>query len=245
MTVGRLDSWIWSTSSLKVRTDTGRIQMLRHKHSKAIVSTAKTGHAETTLVRYATSRTPIPFKIVDNQESATQAIRRLQEAPFILIDGEGHYRQVFDTPSSGLSILQLSTPSASDVYLFDMLALTEAGKRKHFVLRRLDNLLSSKKVLKVGWGGREDLGLLKQAYGISVEPYLDMQLADIHHRIQRREGYGEQVKRLSSASFPEKAVRNLQLEGVHALSKMDNALEEHAIDAPLKESECLFNSVIL
>ena len=81
-----------------------------------------------------------------------------------------------------------------------------------------------------------DLTLLKQAYQIEVEPYLDMQLADIHGRIQRREGPEEQIKRLSSVAFPEEEVRKLQIEGVHMMSKMDRALREHAVDAPMKES---------
>ena len=232
-------------SKLAMAARSGYISTIRLKHTDAFASASATsspGQTRKALPTIASNHKSAPYRIVDTHESATQAIQRLQQAPFILIDGEGHYRQSFDSPSAGLSILQLGTPGATDVFLFDMLALTSTGRCS--VICSLKEVLSNKDILKVGWGGREDLVLMKQAYGISVEPYLDMQLADIHGRIQRREGYEEQIKRLSSVALPAKEVRKLQIEGVHTLSKMDHAVNEHGIAAPSKESACLHSTFV-
>lgn len=153
-----------------------------------------------------------------------------------VITGQHSIVQQLVCRSSSSAVLQLGGPGAADVFLFDMIALS--SPQASSALQCLAALLSNKSILKIGWGVREDLSIMKQACGINVEPSLDLQIADIHSRVIRREDHEAQVKRLSSAFFPAREVRKLQIDGIHALSRMDVALQEHKIDAPLKESEC-------
>ena len=212
------------------------------KHTATPATSDEAAEKKLPALRTSFSKAETSHSIIDSRASALPAIQKLLDAPFILIDGEGHFRQSFDKPAAGLSLLQFGTPDATDVYLFDMIAL--ASPSESSVLQCLGSLLSNRRVLKVGWGGSEDLQLLEEAYGIKVEPYLDLQVVDIHSRIIRREGYDEQVKRLSSVNFPPREVRKLQIDGIHALSRLDEALQEHKVSAPLKESERLLPTIV-
>ena len=170
--------------------------------------------------------------ICDNPGSVARACGVLEEAPYIIFDCEGH-RMRLPCGTESVSLLQLGTPHAEDVFLFDILTLRNHGRATGSVLSLLCNPGG---ILKVGWGVTEDFSAISRVYNKSITPFLDLQLVDIHSRVRRRETREAQVSRLASSAFPSSEIEKLQIDGVHKLSSMDQALAEHSLDdVPKKE----------
>ncbi|EJD01977.1 uncharacterized protein FOMMEDRAFT_58981, partial [Fomitiporia mediterranea MF3/22] len=168
--------------------------------------------------------------ICDNQGSTSRARRILANAPYVLFDCEGHNSKCRDG-SESLSLVQLGTPHAEEIFVFDMLALKDSNRATRSVL----SLINSPKILKVGWGGVQDYTTLWRIYNTPMQAFLDLQIVDIQSRIHRREPRKVQISRLASDHFPSSVIEKLQIDGVHALSTMDKALVEHGINgAPRK-----------
>ncbi|KAL5498049.1 hypothetical protein ACEPAH_2980 [Sanghuangporus vaninii] len=172
----------------------------------------------------------------DNPDSVSQTRDFLKETPYVLFDCEVHKIKMPDG-SEGVSLVQLGTPHADDVFVFvfNMIAPSEEPARydKHTLpdKQRDDSF-------KVGWRGIEDFSVLARIDKTSITPFLDLQLVDIHPRIRRGESRQIQIPRLANRAFPESAVAKLQIDGVHKLARMDQALVQHGLfNVSRKESE--------
>ena len=190
--------------------------------------------------------------ICDNAQSASRAYKTLRSAPYVIIDTEGHKRKSFNHLNDSLSLIQVGTPGASQVFLFDMRSLRTDARRGILAL------LADPRVLKIGWGLPADFEILYNGYGTRLASMLDLQIVDIHSRVRRGENDEARIARLAWRSVPYGALlaRGLELKGIHALNGMDAALTEHDIKGvPLKECRCwthhtlrtlyLINGVIL
>lgn len=152
----------------------------------------------------------------------------LRAAPYVLVDCEGG-------DLSGPSLVQLGTPHAESVFLFDLYALRDPRDQDSHA--HLASVLADLGVVKVLWDGRGDYWELLAACGVRITPTLDLQLVDIYSRVVRGHTHGARLRRLARVEFPLKLLKKLQLEDVHGLNSMDSAIREHEIDTPLKDGE--------
>lgn len=154
----------------------------------------------------------------------------LRAAPYVLVDCEGG-------DSSGPSIVQLGTPHAEQVFLFDLYTLR--NPRDQASHAHLASVLADTRIVKVFWDGRGDYWELCAACGVRTAPAVDLQLVDIYSRAVRGQKHEARLGRLSHRSSPFRLLSRLQLEEVHGLNSMDSAILEHRVEAPLKDGEQL------
>lgn len=179
------------------------------------------------------------YILCDNASLTSQAYQTLRSAPYLIVDTEGHTRSSSNQPTSNLSLIQIGTPGASRVFLFDFLAL-DSNARRHILA-----LLADSRIPKIGWGLPADVEILFNGYGTQMTSFLDLQIVDIQSRLERGERECQRLKRLAWKRVPAESLKELELDGIHALNKMDNALHEHEISGvPMKECQCdYFHSV--
>ena len=150
------------------------------------------------------------------------------------MDTEGHTRNSSNRSDDSLSIIQIGTPGATRVFLFDMCKLV--AEERYRVL----SLLADPQIIKVGWGLPVDYEILRYGYNTHLSSVLDLQIVDILSRATRGEGEKERVARLGWRNVSGELLleKGLELDGIHALNRMDTALQEHDIrDVPMKESK--------
>lgn len=172
------------------------------------------------------------YIICNDAHSVGMARKALQYNPYVLVDMEGHKRNPVNRSNDSLSIIQIGTPGASRVFLFDMRKLRTEDRRG--VL----SILAGPQIIKVGWGLPVDYEILRNGYNTTLSSVIDLQIVDILSRSTRGEGERERVARLGWRNMPgEYLLQNgLELDGIHVLNRMDAALQEHGIrGVPLKE----------
>lgn len=167
------------------------------------------------------------YTMCTNDAEASRACEVLAAAPYILVDCEG-------CDMNALSLMQLGTPHAEHIFLFDFLALSSPASRIGIV-----ELLSNPFIIKVFWDGRSDYWDLRSSCGVHTAPVLDLQLVDIHSREVRNLDRYAHICRLMRKTFPMALVKKLQLDDVHVLNGMDNAIREHRVDVALKDGKDL------
>lgn len=170
--------------------------------------------------------TPVSYTVCTTASEAVTACAVLRTAPYVLVDCEG-------CDANTLSLVQIGTPHADQIYIFDFIALGPGTPHAAVVC-----LLADPRVLKVFWDGRNDYSDLLSACGVRVAPSLDLQLIDIHSRAVRNLGYFAHIQRLLRKTSPMSVIKKLQLEDVHVLNGMDHAIQEHSVSVALKDREC-------
>lgn len=172
-------------------------------------------------------------------ESIREAFDLLSKSAVVILDCEG---QDLGSSVGTLSLISLGTPESEAVYLIDAISVDNAALQT-----ALGQIVSNRSITKVVWDGRMDYSELFFGFSTPMENVLDLQIVDIISRSStyRQESGYKTMRRLSRWDFPEKEVRKLELEGMHALNSMNSAIREHnIIGAPRKDGELLIDTVL-
>ena len=116
------------------------------------------------------------FTLCTTYEEAASAIVELSwDTPVIL----KCYGESLGMPEGTLSIITLSDASASRIFLFDVLALSDLH---HPLIAPLLSLLEGKDVMKIVWDGRCDSFEIADTYGTLLGGVLDLQIVEAAER---------------------------------------------------------------
>ena len=126
------------------------------------------------------SRTKHPhFTLCATYMAAARAAEELSRHGTLILDCEG---RELGMPGGALGIIAIGDSTASHIFLFDTLALSDP---RHPLLIPLLTLLRRPDVLKVVWDGRSDWLEIAGTYGIYMEGVLDLQLVEVAQRARR------------------------------------------------------------
>ncbi len=126
------------------------------------------------------SRTEKPhFILCDTYMAAARAAEELSRYGTLILDCEG---RELSMPGGALSIIAIGDSTASHIFLFDTLALSD---KQHPLLLPLFALLRRPDVVKVVWDGRSDFSQIAGTYGVYMAGVLDLQLAEVAQRARR------------------------------------------------------------
>ena len=95
-------------------------------------------------------------------------------------------------PDGKLSIIALSDPAASEVFLFDVISLRDKDNPS---IALLSSLLQSPDITKLVWDGRTYAYELADTYGIFLQGTLDLQLVEASTRGSTDKGHRVQHTR--------------------------------------------------
>lgn len=164
-------------------------------------------------------------------ESVANAIPALSRSRYLVLDCEGKSIGRID---GALSLVCIGTERAEQIFVFDALSLT----RDHPVMRPLMQLLSSDRVWKIVWDGRQDFLEMWDTYGIALRGVLDVQLAEVVSRsTMRGEGQKEQLQRLADGYFSRGAVWDhvWQYIDIQLVIGMQKCLDENKLGGGIKK----------
>ncbi|PIL29376.1 hypothetical protein GSI_09428 [Ganoderma sinense ZZ0214-1] len=108
--------------------------------------------------------------------AAARAAEELSRHDTVILDCEGRELGI---PGGALSLIAIGDSTASHIFLFDVLALSD---RRHPLLSPLFALLRRTDIVKVVWDGRADFCEIAETYGVLMEGVLDLQLAEVAQR---------------------------------------------------------------
>ncbi|TFK84655.1 hypothetical protein K466DRAFT_526996 [Polyporus arcularius HHB13444] len=121
-----------------------------------------------------------PYTLCDTYEAASLAAEELSASSTLIVDCEG---RDIGMPDGALSIIAIGDATASKIFLFDVLALTDPADP---LLAPLRSLLRRPDITKLMWDGRADFTEIAEAYGVRMEGVLDLQLVEVAQRWRRK-----------------------------------------------------------
>ena len=128
----------------------------------------------------AHSAEELSYIVCDTYEAASQAASELSEHSTLILDCEG---RDLGMPGGALSVIAIGDETASKVFLFDTLALSD---KAHALLAPFLSILGRRDITKLTWDGRADFYEIAEAYGVQMEGVLDLQLAEVVQRGRRK-----------------------------------------------------------
>ena len=164
-------------------------------------------------------------------QSAHDAVKTLKRSARVVLACEG---ESLGEETGRLSIISVATHDAKSIFLFDVRSLDSAG------IQPLVEFLSSDQVPKIMWDGRREAIELRREFGTEIGRPWDLQLVDITSRKLR--GDANERKDIKKQWHPLAAVAHMDLEGVHALTSINNVLKAHNIE-PTSGEYCIAKSV--
>ncbi|KAI0800016.1 hypothetical protein C8Q74DRAFT_385926 [Fomes fomentarius] len=111
--------------------------------------------------------------LVSTYEEVEAAVQALSRHPTLVLDCEG---RDLCMPNGVLSIVSLADPMASDIHLFDVLALAD---KQNPSLSSLFSILCDKLVTKLVWDGRHRFMEIADTYGVLIDGVLDVQIVEV------------------------------------------------------------------
>ncbi|KAI1790034.1 ribonuclease H-like domain-containing protein [Ganoderma leucocontextum] len=119
------------------------------------------------------------FTLCATYKAAARAAEELSRHDTLILDCEG---RELGWPGGALSIIAIGDSTASRIFLFDTLSLSD---KRHPLLLPLFALLRRSDVVKVVWDGRSDFLEIAGTYGVYMEGVLDLQLVEVAQRARR------------------------------------------------------------
>ncbi|TBU52672.1 hypothetical protein BD310DRAFT_211457 [Dichomitus squalens] len=161
------------------------------------------------------------YTLCDTYEAAAEASDALSRHETLILDCEG---RDIGMPDGELGIIAIGDSTASHVYLFDTLALSN---KQHPLLSRLFTLLRRPDIMKLVWDGRSDFFEIADTYGVLMQGVVDLQLAEAAQRARlnprKRKGFRaghtlKYFKKMQDELLAEPAA----LEGIHRLFGLEH-----------------------
>ena len=129
--------------------------------------------------RWVPQNTKPRFILCTSYLAAALAAQELSRHDTVILDCEG---RELGMPGGALSLIAIGDSTASHIFLFDVLALSN---RWNPLLLPLFALLRRPDIVKVVWDGRADFSEIAETYGVCMESVLDLQLAEVAQRARR------------------------------------------------------------
>jgi exonuclease 3'-5' domain-containing protein 1 len=158
-----------------------------------------------------------------NNYSLRQAINAMEFASVIVLDCEG---ENLGHRGGSLSLISLRAlaPQSSEIYLIDIISLTNDA------LQPLFNIIKSPSSTKIVFDGRMDYTEFYHGHNITMSGVIDLQLADVISRRQRRESDQKRLERLSSYLPRSEVFGNRHCyAAVERLSGLEACLRDHGV----------------
>lgn len=111
--------------------------------------------------------------LVSTYKEVEAAVQTLSRHPTLVLDCEG---RDLCMPNGVLSIISLADPMASDIHLFDILALAD---KQNPSLSSLFSILRDKLVTKLVWDGRHRFMEIADKYGVIIDGIVDVQVVEV------------------------------------------------------------------
>ncbi|OBZ66440.1 hypothetical protein A0H81_13662 [Grifola frondosa] len=159
--------------------------------------------------------------------SAADAMAILSRSAYLILDCEG---RTIGCVGGALSILAIGTANASEIFLFDVVALAD---KNHSSLAPLLQLLRSEEIPKIVWDGRSDALELLLTYDVVLGGVLDLQLAEVISRAAVRGGGRRRLKWLATSYFRKIAAEvhanPSMFDDIHTVIGLDKCLQQCSV----------------
>ncbi|KAI0752941.1 hypothetical protein C8Q80DRAFT_486532 [Daedaleopsis nitida] len=174
--------------------------------------------APTTLPQSLMAPSATRYTLCTTYEDAALAAYELSQDPTstVILDCEGCNFGMID---GALSIIAIGNSTASRIFLFDALALSDKDDAR---LAPLLSLLRTSDVTKIVWDGRADFYEIAEAYGVLLGGVLDLQIAEVRQRSHQKSKKKSNLRYLHTYNYFKRCHAELEqnpsaLDGIYRL----------------------------
>ncbi|RPD55489.1 hypothetical protein L227DRAFT_510071 [Lentinus tigrinus ALCF2SS1-6] len=166
----------------------------------------------------ATNGPGAQYTFCTTYDAATRAAQVLSASSTIILHCQG---RDLGLPDGELSIIALSDPAASEVFLLDVLLLCD---KHNPALAPLFSLLERPDITKLVWDGRTYLLEIADTYGVLLQGVIDLQLVEVSTRGKKSEKNLRAQHTMRYFKSVMKDIRNNPrlLDGIHRLLGLDS-----------------------